>query len=203
MNYDLSAELYDVLLGPLLRGIRKSVVNLAKDIVQKGSFLEIASGTGEQAEYLAMAGYKVKAYDLSEGMLNVAKRRNNKNLEFVLGNAESLPCKDKSYDFGLTSFFLHETSHRTREKAIGELNRVSKNYIILVDYTQPKTLLDKAFRYFIVFIEFLAGKEHYNNYKSFMKEGALEGFIKKHGLKIDKAVYHYFNNIGVFRLVKL
>jgi len=60
------------------------------------------------------------------------------------------------------------------------------NKIIIGDYIAPKPLgfegkLSKA-------IEFLAGKEHYRNYKSYMANGGIYYLANKVGLKIIQEV---------------
>ncbi len=53
--------------------------------------LDLGCGTGvPTAKVLAEAGHRVLGVDISEGMLEEARRK-HRNVEFVLGDAEKLP----------------------------------------------------------------------------------------------------------------
>ncbi len=61
--------------------------------------LDVGTGTGFIALLLAEIGHEVVGVDISNGMIEVAKRKAKKvNIEFVLGDAEDLPFDDNSFD---------------------------------------------------------------------------------------------------------
>ena len=72
--FAILAPFYDAIIIPL-SGIRDRVVDFTN--AQKGSkILDVATGTGQQAFAFAKKGYEVIGIDLSEAMLNMAKKKN-------------------------------------------------------------------------------------------------------------------------------
>ena len=72
------------------------------------SIFEIGCGTGKNTSLLAQIGEKVKAIDLSEGMINKAKEKLNlENVSFSVANITSTwPCEDKSMDLVVCNLVL-------------------------------------------------------------------------------------------------
>ncbi|RPJ68943.1 MAG: methyltransferase domain-containing protein [Alphaproteobacteria bacterium] len=101
------APFYDTVVIPF-SGLRDRVVNFTN--AQKGSkILDVATGTGQQAFAFAKKGYEVIGIDLSEAMLNVAKKKNKfRNVKFEIADATNLPFEDNSFDTSSISFSLHD-----------------------------------------------------------------------------------------------
>ena len=55
--------------------------------------------------------------------------KNNPNLKFILGDAEEIPFKDKEFDLVICKDVLHHCENP--KKAVKEIKRVSKDYIII------------------------------------------------------------------------
>ena len=84
------------------------------------------------------------------------------------------------------SMALHQFSSSIRGAIIEEALKVS-DQLIIADYNN---VLPGGFKTFIVFfIEWLAGKEHYSNFKSFRLEGGVTGIIEKNGYRIISAAH--------------
>jgi hypothetical protein len=77
---------------------------------------------------------------------------------------------------------LHQFNPRLYSPILKELNKVSKK-IIIVDYAVP--LPKTVTGYLAHFIEFMAGKEHNQNFKKFYKQGGLEPILKTNGFQIS------------------
>jgi len=93
--------------------------------------LEIGCGTGHWTQFLSQHGFHITGLDAAEEMLEVAKKKNIKNAQFVKGSATELPFADESIDnimsFATLGFI------KNREKAIKEMHRVlKKNGYILI-----------------------------------------------------------------------
>lgn len=142
--YDHAAPLYDFIskVGLFVFGlseekIRKEFLG-ALEIKPGDKVLETSVGTGSNLRYLPRdANYY--GLDLSWGMLKVCKRKLPKmgqRAELFLGEAESLPFADHSFDvvfqMGGINFFSD------RAKAIREMVRVAKKgtRIIIMDETE-------------------------------------------------------------------
>lgn len=99
---------------------------------------DIGCGTGNASELLAPCVERVISIDQSEPMLGAARRRLSgvRNVEFVLGSAESLPLADRSVDAALSLLVLHHIAEPAR--AIEEMARIVRKdrgggLVLLVD----------------------------------------------------------------------
>ncbi|RPJ72388.1 MAG: methyltransferase domain-containing protein [Alphaproteobacteria bacterium] len=191
--FAILAPFYDTIAAPF-SGSRDRVVNFTD--AQRGSkILDVATGTGQQALAFAKKGYEVTGIDLSEAMLNVAKKKNKyRNVKFEAADATNLPFNDNIFDISSISFALHDMPLSIREKVLKEMIRVTKpqGTIVIVDYDLPKNKIGKFLIYhFIAFIE----AEYYKN---FIKSD-LVALLNKNRIKIKKkdTVLH-----GVGRILK-
>jgi len=157
------APFYDTVAAPF-SGVRDRAVNFTN--AQKGyRILDVATGTGKQAFAFAKNGYEVVGIDLSEAMLNVAKKKNKfRNAKFEVADATNLSFEDNSFDISTISFALHDMPLSIREKVLKEMVRVTRpeGIIVIVDYDLPKNRIGK----FLIY-HFIALFEEY--YKNFIK----------------------------------
>ena len=163
---------------------------------QKGSkILDVATGTGQQAFAFAKKGYEVIGIDLSEAMLNVAKKKNKyRNVKFEVADATNLPFDDNIFDISSISFALHDMPLSIREKVLKEMVRVTKpeGIIVIADYNLPKNKIGKFLIYhFVALFE----AEYYKNFIN----SDLEALLNKNRIKIIEkdTVMH-----GVGRILK-
>jgi len=172
------APFYDAIATPF-SGVRDRVVNFTN--AQKGSkILDVATGTGQQAFAFAKKGYEVIGIDLSEAMLNVAKRKNKFiNAKFEVADATNLPFEDNSFDVISISFALHDMPLSIREKVLKEMVRVTKpqGVIVIVDYDLPKNKIGKFLIYH--FVSLFESKY----YENFIRVD-LEALFHKNRIKI-------------------
>jgi ubiquinone/menaquinone biosynthesis C-methylase UbiE len=172
------APFYDVVAAPF-SSVRDRMVNFTN--AQKGSkILDVATGTGQQAFAFAKKGYEVMGIDLSEAMLNVAKKKNKyRNAKFEVADATSLPFENNSFDIFSISFALHEMPLSIREKVFKEMVRVTKpkGIIVIADYDLPKNKIGKSLIYY--FTALFEAKY----YKSFIKSD-LEALLNKNRIEI-------------------
>lgn len=174
------APFYNIITAPFSR-VREKVVNFTG--AQKGSrILDVATGTGKQAFAFAEKGYEVIGIDISEAMLNVAKKENKfRNAKFEVADATKLPFADNSFDISCVSFALHDMPLSIREKVLKEMARVTKpkGIIVITDYDLPKNKISKFLVYhFITLFE----AEYY---KTFIKSD-LEALLNKNKIKVIK-----------------
>jgi demethylmenaquinone methyltransferase/2-methoxy-6-polyprenyl-1,4-benzoquinol methylase len=116
-----------------------------------GLWLDICSGTGEMAHYLARsnAGATIVSADFSPEMLAVSRRRNlNARVLFTLTDAGRLSFADHSFDLVTISFATRNIdSNRARLLAhFSEFNRVLRpgGLFLNLETSQPRCPLIKS-----------------------------------------------------------
>tara|TARA_B100001287_G_scaffold262891_1_gene253264 strand:- start:1307 stop:2041 length:735 start_codon:yes stop_codon:yes gene_type:complete len=115
------------------------------DIKQNDTILDVGSGSGDIAKELIKKNIISELYllDLNKNMLDQGKKKfiNEKNINFVLGNAENLNFKNKFFDKYIISFCLRNITEY--ELSIKEAYRVLKTggkYCCL-EFSSPKSSL--------------------------------------------------------------
>ena len=98
--------------------------------------LDVAAGTGVSSEPFADAGVDVIAADLSEGMLDVGRRR-RPDMTFVQADVTALPFEDGTFDAVTMSYGLRNVADYP--KALTEIYRVLKpgGRIVILEFSTP------------------------------------------------------------------
>jgi ubiquinone/menaquinone biosynthesis C-methylase UbiE len=124
-KYDRFARWYDWLEGiPDVLGLSRLRRRLLKRA--SGKVLEVAVGTGKNLQFYP-SDCQITALDVSNEMLNVARRRAamlSMDVYFLLGDAETLPFPDKSFDTVVSS--LSTCTFPNPVAALREMRRVCK-----------------------------------------------------------------------------
>jgi demethylmenaquinone methyltransferase/2-methoxy-6-polyprenyl-1,4-benzoquinol methylase len=159
------------------------------------SVLDVATGTGQQALAFAKLGCDVTGVDLTESMLEIA-RKNNKagRVKFEAADATHLRFDENRFDVSCISFALHDMPPKIREKVLQEMARVTKpnGIIIVVDYDLPPNKISRALMYRLVT---LYEAEYY---KQFIVSD-LDSLLKKAGVEVIETVSILF---GAGRILK-
>ena len=137
--FDDVAHRYDFLNDLLSLGRTKAWRRVVTSIIAPKpgmKILDIAAGTGSSSRPLVDKGAEVTALDFSQGMIEQG-RKQNKNINFVQGDALKLPFEDNSFDVTTISFGLRNTSNT--EKALKEALRVTKDggRIVVAEFSHP------------------------------------------------------------------
>ncbi|PKK81708.1 MAG: class I SAM-dependent methyltransferase [Thermoplasmata archaeon HGW-Thermoplasmata-2] len=182
MEFSKLAPVYDV-VDIFLSGVRKKAADLA-DIENNSRILDVATGTGKQAFAFAKIGHEVVGIDMSEDMLNVAKKKNgHANVNFLAADAARMPFEDSRFDASCISLALHEMPLNIREKVLSEMARVTKpkGKILIADYAPPKS---NAFGRLVCRIV----KSYETAYYPEFITSDLEGLLEKSGIRIERAL---------------
>lgn len=164
-EYDRLNHLMSLNMDKLWR--RKALQKIVtKDKSQK--ILDIACGTGDFS--IAIAEHanpltEIEGIDISEGMLEVmrtklARRGLDGRVSARLGDSESLPYPDNSFDRVTIAFGIRNFEHR--EKALEEILRVLKpcGRLVILELSIPTNALVRfAFKiYFTKFVPLIGGQ---------------------------------------------
>ena len=143
--FDDVAHKYDFLNDLLSLGRTKAWRRVVTSIIAPKpgmKILDIAAGTGSSSRPLVDKGAEVTALDFSHGMIEQG-RKQNKNINFVQGDALKLPFEDDAFDVTTISFGLRNTSNT--DKALKEALRVTKDggRIVVAEFSHPVNLIFK------------------------------------------------------------
>ena len=139
---------YDFLNHFLSLGIdilwRKKAIKLLK-ADQPKLILDIATGTGDFAiEALALHPNKVIGVDISEGMLEVGRKKLKRKkleekIELQLGDSERLLFDDNKFDAIIVAFGVR--NFENLEKGLTDMNRVLKpgGKAVILEFSKPKS----------------------------------------------------------------
>ncbi len=182
-NYSI-AKLYDFLLYPFLNNIRKKV---AKVIIQLNpeSLIDICCGTGNQLKFLKDSSIKLTGIDNSKAMLKVSG-----NINCYEQDARNIEFKNDSFDMAIIQLALHEKTFEDQKKIIDEAYRIikSKGHLLILDY-EINSNTSSFSRNMIHFIEYLAGKEHYTNFKQFHVNHCTHKIIEPNQFILKKKMF--------------
>lgn len=128
VGYNLAAEVYDENENYLNSFEQGELVPLLGALAGK-KVLDVGAGTGRLSLPLANRGAIVTALDVSPKMLESLKKKNSKT-ETVVGDAESLPFENNTFDIVTAAFLIVHLKNPTR--FFDEAYRVLKDGGILV-----------------------------------------------------------------------
>lgn len=186
---------YDRIIAPNQDRLFKEINNLIK---AQSSIIDVGCGTGRLAFALADNSRSVLGIDLSRrnikrAQLNLLHRPNHKITFQHRSISEIIKEEQIHFDYAVLTYVIHEVDEGERINLLKEIALVTDK-IILGDYLVPKSRdfagnLTEA-------IEFVAGREHYRNYKSYIEKGGLYYLANNSGLKIlNEQKYQSYNHI--------
>ena len=174
---------YDKLIAP---NQDRLFSEIKKIIEPESTVLDVGCGTGRFSFQLSEHCQSIVGVDLSSKNISVAesnlKSSNISNISFVHGNAIDLQKRTNvKFDYAVTTYVIHEMDEEDRIEILKEMKQVA-NKIIIGDYIvpTPNSFMGKV----NVIVEYLAGRGHYNNFKSFVKNGGLISLLKEANLHL-------------------
>jgi len=186
-NHWYDGKFYDLFIAPNQDKSFKIVKGIIKD---NSSVVDVGCGTGRFSFSIEDKVGKVDGVDLSERNIKIAKvklnSKNSSKIQFFHSDVNRyFKEKSEKYDYAAMSYVIHEINEALRIDILKTLSEHSDK-IIIIDYLFPRpsnywSLINEA-------IEFVAGREHYTNFKSYLKNGGLKGLADQAGLKIVKEI---------------
>lgn len=160
-----------------------ALIDMAISMVPKShTILDLPCGGGRVFSHLAQLGYKVAAADYSDSMLEIAKERARiENIECFVSkqDVENLTYQDNSFDTTICfRLFHHFPTIQIRQRAVSELCRVSKDYVLVSYFSRYSwTHLRLKVKYFL-------GLKKAREYANTLAE--LESYFGERGFKLVK-----------------
>jgi demethylmenaquinone methyltransferase/2-methoxy-6-polyprenyl-1,4-benzoquinol methylase len=148
-SYNAMSRWYDLFTGSEKRFTDIGIQML--DIQTGESVLEIGCGTGHALSGFAKRGGIITAIDISDGMLDVARRQTkNKTVGFCQADGLSLPFPKGQFDAAFTSFTLELFDTPDIPLVLKECHRVLKvgGRIGIVSLAKQETTAVRVYEWF-------------------------------------------------------
>jgi SAM-dependent methyltransferase len=174
---------YDKIIAPYQDKLFVHIKNL---IEPNSKVIDVGCGTGRLEFVLSDKCKSALGIDLSKRNIDRANQsllqHPDVKISFKHNNLrEIISDVNVHFDYAILTYVIHEVNEDERLDILIDISSVSDK-IIIGDYLVPRP---KGFGGFLSeLIEFIAGKEHYRNYKSYMANGGIHYLANKAGLKI-------------------
>ena len=197
MKISITSFIYRKVIDPILSKIQRSIINM---VGPEDKVLDIACGTGSLSLTLSSKCKEVTGIDLSEEMIDLAImsaiKQDRSNVNFFLKDATDLSeFKSGEFDFAITSLSIHQFDSSLAIEILREMKRISSR-VLIMDYFYP--IQTGFWRKIIYTVEWIAGGEHFRNFRNYNRLGGLDYFLLQAGL-VPQEPDLYRN--GTFRVV--
>ena len=176
-----------------------------KDLIEPNSnIIDVGCGTGRFSFSVSDKCKSVLGIDLSRrnierANLILAENPNDK-ISFQHKNISAIISGGKEhFDYAVMTFVIHEVDEEKRVNLLKEIAQVADK-IIIGDYLVPKP---KGFWSGLnEIVEFVAGSEHYRNYKNYTANGGIYYLANKAGFRIVNEIKNQPSTSHLVMLMK-
>lgn len=202
-QYKNIAGWYDRIFEPMNSGLRK--IGLKMYPVKPGmDILDIGCGTGAHLKLYQDKKCNVFGVDLSPAMLQIAEKKLGKSANLQRVDATETGFSDNKFDLILSSTVLHEMNPKVRSDVLKEAKRLLKKEgrILIIDFHPGPIKKIKGIysKVIITVSEIFAGREHYKNYRNFIKNGGLPSLLGLSDFVIEQKKIVSGGNFGIYLL---
>ncbi len=173
---------YDTFIAPN----QDKLFSEIKDLIEPNSkILDVGCGTGRFSFFISDKCDSVLGIDLSKCNIEKANKnlaqQPNLKISFLHTNLFDLITKKIHFDYAVMTYVIHEVDENERATLLADLSKISDK-IIIGDYSIPTkkgfwNLLNEM-------VEFAAGKEHYYNFKNYVRNGGIREIASQARLKV-------------------
>ena len=192
---------YDTFIAPNQDKLFGQIKNL---IEPNSNIIDVGCGTGHFSFSISDKCKSVLGIDLStrnieRANLILSENPNNK-ISFQHKNiSEIISGRKEHFDYAVMTYVIHEVDEEKRVNLLKEIAQVADK-IIIGDYLVPKP---KGFWSGLnEIVEFVAGLEHYRNYKNFNANGGIYYLANKAGFKIITEIKNHPSTSHLVMLMK-
>ncbi len=200
-GYQKSAKNYDRLFEKMNKGLR--LIGMRMFRPSRGmNILDVGCGTGTHLELYQRYACQLYGLDSSPSMLDIARQRLKDTAKLDLANAAKMPYEAQMFDLIIAMLALHEMPPEVRLAVVEEIKRVLKKdgHILIIDYHtgtyQP--MEGWTAKMIILLAELAAGREHYRNYRKFMRAGGIASQVRQMSLPVEKEQVVAGGTFGIY-----
>ena len=191
-NHWYDGWFYDQVIAPNQDKIFEQVKNL---IVPGSRLIDIGCGTGRLEFILSERCESVLGIDLSKRNIDRANlslfQHPNDKISFLHNSLSELISNGSvHFDYAILTYVIHEVDEKDRIALLNEISLVTDK-IIIGDYLVPRPISFGS--YLSEAIEFIAGREHYRNFKSYISNGGIHHLADITGLKVINEITKSFS----------
>ncbi len=195
-EYVSIAPYYEKFFSQFLFPLRKNICTFIH-YYDHHRVIDICCGTGTQLSMLNSTDMLLVGVDNSAAMLKEA--RSYKKIHFHQLKAQDIDFTPQSFDAALLTFALHEKNEQERKIIFNKAWDLVRpgGHLIIGDYNRSYSSMSGNFfgNFLFPLIERVAGKQHFACYKSWMDDGALEGFLEHFTKRTDLISTHFYDSV--------
>jgi len=192
---------YDAFIAPNQDKLFGQIKNL---IEPNSNIIDVGCGTGRFSfsvsdKCKSVLGIDLSTRNIERANLILSENPNNK-ISFQHKNiSEIISGRKEHFDYAVMTYVIHEVDEEKRVNLLKEIAQVADK-IIIGDYLVPKP---KGFWSGLnEIVEFVAGLEHYRNYKNFNANGGIYYLANKAGFKIITEIKNHPSTSHLVMLMK-
>lgn len=174
---------YDTFIAPNQDRLFGQIKNL---IIPNARIIDVGCGTGRFSFSISdkcqsVLGIDLSARNIERANLILSENPNDKIFFQHMNLSEIISDGKEHFDYAVMTYVIHEVDEEKRVNLLKEIAQVADK-IIIGDYLIPKP---KGFWSGLnEIVEFVAGSEHYRNYKNYTANGGIYYLADKAGFKI-------------------
>jgi SAM-dependent methyltransferase len=187
---------YDRFIAPNQRKLFTQIIEL---IEADSDIIDVGCGTGFFSFSVAEKCKTILGIDLSKRNIDKANKNLQKTptakLSFKNAYLHDIISNEKNgFDYAVLTYVIHEVNEEERIPLLKEIADMADK-IIIGDYLIPcpndfAGKIEKT-------VEFIAGREHYRNFRTYEANGGIQYLADKAGLFILKEFKNHTNHIAI------